>query len=282
MLDFFRRGEVAPDIRMLAARGALAPRAHEQLGLLALLLGDPDPAIRHAAGETLGRIPGAVLSAFLARSDVAPELRDFFIARGMQPEKQPSSASTNHSDEPLICTDDVFDLDEPAPEPDGANAAPDEGARAHDETTAPSDEPDERTSTVHRLGQMKITARVKVAMRGSREERAVLIRDPNKLVALAVLSSPKVNDAEVESYARMSSVSEEVLRVIGTTRAWVKNYGVMSALSRNPKTPLAISIGLVHHLNEKDQRSIMSDRNVPEGLRLAARKIVMTNETRRH
>lgn len=274
MLDFFRRGEVAPDIRMMAARGALAPRAHEQLGLLALLLEDADPAIRTAAEETIGRIPAAALSAFLARSDVASELREVFVARGMQPATELPTDSTSHSDDPLISTDDEEAEDD-------SHDVSLEPVQALEGTTAPPDEPD-RQSTVHRLGQMKISQRVKLAMRGSREERAVLIRDPNKLVALAVLSSPKVNDSEIESYARMSSVSEEVLRVIGTSRAWVKNYGVMAALTRNPKTPVAISIGLIHHLSEKDQTKIMSDRNVPEGLRLAARKIVMNSQTRRH
>ena len=37
LLDFFRRGDVARDVRLLAAQGALAARAHEQLGLLVLL-----------------------------------------------------------------------------------------------------------------------------------------------------------------------------------------------------------------------------------------------------
>ena len=83
VLDFFRRGDVAHDVRLLAAQGALAPRAHEQLGLLVLLVNDADPEIASAAERTLSLIPRGSLEAFLARSDVSTELRTFFAARGI-------------------------------------------------------------------------------------------------------------------------------------------------------------------------------------------------------
>ena len=69
LVDFFRRGEVARDVRLLAARGALAPRAHEQLELLMLLVSDQDPEIARVAESTIAAIPRESLSAFLARSD---------------------------------------------------------------------------------------------------------------------------------------------------------------------------------------------------------------------
>ena len=78
LLDFFRRGEVAKDVRLLAARGALAPRAHEQIALLALLTEDGDAEVRGAAEATLAAIPNESLAAFLGRSDVPDGLRDFF------------------------------------------------------------------------------------------------------------------------------------------------------------------------------------------------------------
>jgi hypothetical protein len=118
-------------------------------------------------------------------------------------------------------------------------------------------------------------------MRGSREQRSVLVRDPNRLVAAAVLSSPKLTETEIEAFARMVNVSDEVLRTIGTARTWTRNYGVVTALARNPKTPPAISMPLVGRLNERDLRLLAVDRNVPEGVRLAARKLVLAGESRR-
>jgi hypothetical protein len=124
-----------------------------------------------------------------------------------------------------------------------------------------------------------VAQRITLAMKGSREERAVLIRDANKIVAAAVLSSPKLTETEVESIAKMASVSEDVLRIISNTRSWMKRYGVMAALTRNPKTPIAISMNLLPRLTEKDVRAISADRNVPEVLRITARqKIVLARK----
>ena len=83
LLDFFKRGEVARDVRLQAAQGTLAPRAHEQLAILVLLLDDPDAEIRQAADATINRIPVEALKAFLARSDVPTGVREFFAGRGV-------------------------------------------------------------------------------------------------------------------------------------------------------------------------------------------------------
>ena len=83
LLDFFRRGEVARDVRLLAAQGGLATRAHEQLGILVHLLEDADPEIRETADATINRIPPEALHAFLARPDAPAALREFFAARGV-------------------------------------------------------------------------------------------------------------------------------------------------------------------------------------------------------
>jgi hypothetical protein len=105
--------------------------------------------------------------------------------------------------------------------------------------------------------------------------RSSLIRDPNKMVATAVLSCPKLTEQEVEAFARMANVSEDILRTIGSTRAWVKNYSILLGLTKNPKTPLAMSLTFVHRLNDRDLRGLSIDRNVPEPLRIAARKKVV-------
>jgi hypothetical protein len=115
-------------------------------------------------------------------------------------------------------------------------------------------------------------------MKGTREERAVLVRDPNKIVGVAVLSSPKMNDSEVESIAKMTNVSDEILRMIGFSRAWTKNYGVVHALVRNPKTPVAMSMNFLQRLNDKDLKVLSTNRNIPEVLRVTARKKVVIDK----
>jgi hypothetical protein len=241
LLDFFRRGDVERDLRLLAARGALAPRAQEQLGLLMLLVQDRDPEVARTAEETLQAIPPESLSQFLAGSDVSTEIRAFFSARGLEPSESPGD---DEDEDPLF---------------DGG-----------EDGESPEDE-DEAT-TLQRIAGMTVAQRVVTAMKGTREERAILIRDSNKIVNVAVLSSPKLTETEVESIAKMTSVSDEVLRIIGRTRAWMKNYTVTAGLAKNAKTPIALSMNLLARLTEKDLKVLSGDRNVPDVVRTSAKR----------
>ena len=243
LIDFFRRGEVARDVRMLAAQGALAPRAQEQLALLVLLSDDPDPEIARAAGATLDALPTEALRAFLSRSDVPNEMRAFFAGLGIEVEA--AAPAPFDFDEPLL--DTLSELPED-PEP---------GDPEHKQ-----------------LSSLSVLDRMKLAMKGTREQRAVLIRDSNKLVSAAVLSSPKVNEAEIEAFTKMGNVSEDVCRIIGQNRAWTKNYGIILGLCKHPKTPPALAMSFVQRLHEKDLKQISTDRNAKEGLRLLAKKML--------
>ena len=236
------------EVRDLAARGGLTSDASDQIGLLVFLLDDSNTGVATRARETLDAVPRAVLQAWLARAEVTPELRAVFAARGVEPGPIPAS-------DPL-----------PPLVPD-VDSKPEPGRTTE--------------SRPQVLASLPVIDRIKMALRGTSEQRTVLVRDPNKVVAVAVLGSPKLNPTEVEAYARMASVQEEVLRVIGTSRRWVKHYPIVAALVRNAKTPLAIAMPLVTRLNERDLKLVTRDRNVPDGVRAAARKVVMTGEARR-
>jgi hypothetical protein len=250
LLDFFRRGEVPRDLRLLAAGGAVAPRPLEQLGLLALLSADPDDEVRTTAEQTLAKLAPAVVGSVLARADAPTGLRAFFEPRGVVAAGPPAPDA---ADLPLVDTD-----------------ATDYGP---EEQTA-----EQKAATAKRLADMTVPEKVKAAMKGTREMRATLIRDPNKMVAAAVLSCPKLTEQEVEAFVRAGNVSEDILRTIAQTRAWVKNYNVMLGLTKNPKTPLALSLTFLHRLNDRDLRGVSIDRNVPEPLRIAARKKMVLTE----
>jgi hypothetical protein len=101
------------------------------------------------------------------------------------------------------------------------------------------------------------------------------------MIAAAVLSSPMLTEPEVESFARMANVSEDVLRTIGGNRAWLKNYSVVLALAKNPKTPVALSMNLIQRLGDRDLNMLSVDRNVQESLRAAARRKVVAGTSRR-
>jgi hypothetical protein len=274
LLDCFRRGEVSRDIRLLAARGALAPRAQEQLALLVLLVGDADPQIASIASATLDALPRPALTKFLRRSNLPDELRAFFAARGVVPDGPISQPAVE--DEPLV---DVAADDASADE----GGAGDDLLGVVEEAIVATAEGDEKVDEVVRqkLSSLPVAGRLKLALKGTREQRNLLIRDPNRVVTAAVLSSPKLSETEVEAFARMANVSEEVLRTIGTTRAWTRSYGVVAGLVRNPKTPPAISLPLMTRMNDRDVRTLSLDRNVPEALRLSAKRMMAVSESRK-
>lgn len=247
LVDLFRRGEAERDIRLLAAQGAFAPRAHEQVALLILLSDDPDQEVAETANSTLGALSRDAVGALLTKSDISSEIRQFFAARGIEA----GAAGALDGDAPLV---------------DTLTAVPD---------AAPDDQADGRRP----LSSLPVVERVKLAMKGTREQRSQLVRDTNRMVAAAVLSSPKLTESEVEQFTKLGNVSEDVLRTIGLNRAWAKNYGVVLGLCRNPKTPPAISMQMIHRLTERDLRMLTTDRNVPEALRVVARKLMTKSRT---
>jgi len=243
LTDLFRRGDLPRDLRLLGAQGALQAAAVEQLALLMLLLDDRDGEIAETAAATLRVLPEESLRAFLARPEATAEMRGFFAARRVLP----AAVAAPDGADPLL----------PAAE------GTEEAAVAASEDATPA-----------LLSGLSITAKIKLASKGTREQRAQLIRDPNRIVAAAVLSSPKLTDAEVESFAKMANVAEEVLRIIGTNRSWLKHYGVTAGLVKNPKTPPALAMQLLPRVTERDLKLLSFDRNVPEAVRLAARKYI--------
>ncbi len=135
---------------------------------------------------------------------------------------------------------------------------------------------DERLSVLQKLARMKVSERIKVAMTGSREERNILIRDSSKLVSSAVLASPKVSDQEIETFANMKNVRENVLRDIARNHKFMKNYVVVRNLANNPRTPLDLSLGLVKNLLNPDLKTLSMNKNVPETLRKMSLKLFKT------
>jgi len=135
---------------------------------------------------------------------------------------------------------------------------------------------DERMSTLQKIANMSVGDRIRLAMRGSRDERMILIRDRSKVVSLSVLESPKINETEMESIASLTSVQEAVLRSIVTKRRFMKHYGVVRALVSNPRTPLEVAMPLVPHLLTIDLNYLSRNKNVNETVRKVAFNLYKT------
>jgi hypothetical protein len=157
----------------------------------------------------------------------------------------------------------------------GPSAPIDEAALAEAAAAVESDIA-RRQTLLQRLAKMTVAQRVQFAMKGGSEARRTLIRDNNKVVQRAVLQSPRLTDQEVEAFASMSSLTDEILRLIAGNRAFRKNYVVVRNLLNNPKTPLDVSLHMLPMLNAVDLKRLTTNKNVPETLRTTANKLHRT------
>ncbi len=160
---------------------------------------------------------------------------------------------------------------------EGAEAPPD-GAPA-----PPMTEEEERTyedalrksPTFQRVMSMNVAERVQLAMKGNAEERAILVRDTAKIVAVQVLKSPKLSDNEITGFARLRNVHEEVIRAIASRKDWTKSYATVHALVRNPKTPPGLTVQFLPRLGTRDLKVVVGDKNIPELVRRQARNMFL-------
>jgi hypothetical protein len=134
-------------------------------------------------------------------------------------------------------------------------------------------EEEKKMTLLQKIATMSVADRVKTAFVGNKEERLILIRDNARVVQNAVLSSPKLTDPEVETFAAARNVHENVLREIVRNRRFMKNYAVQRNLVNNPKTPVEISLTLVRNLMVYDLKSLQRSRNVSETIRMVAQKL---------
>jgi len=134
--------------------------------------------------------------------------------------------------------------------------------------------PPERVTLIRRLMFMNARDRMKMAMKGDREARGILIRDSNRVVATAVIHNPRITDQEAENIAAMRTVAGEVLRLISLNRNWARSYPIIHNLVRNPRTPIPTVIGTLPRIRTKDLKHLAQNRNVSEATRRQALRLV--------
>ena len=139
---------------------------------------------------------------------------------------------------------------------------------------------EQRGSALQKISKLGITGRIQLAMKGSKEERSLLIRDGTKIVALAVLESPKLTDGEVEKFANQKNVLEAVLRAMTLKRRFMKQYAVVRNLCNNPRTPIDVALGLIKHLMVMDLKNLAGNKEVSDTVRkMALRMFRQKSET---
>ncbi|HEY5610118.1 MAG TPA: hypothetical protein VIL97_02840, partial [Thermoanaerobaculia bacterium] len=245
----------------------LATRA--PANLLEVIVINQERIIRHPA----------ILDSLLSNPDVTPdvrrrvlETREEFFEKKERIEAQRALLAENEPDLDLaVDADDsvIADL---------LLKAADEAEDAGEAVALPSDfAGDERKEAAwNRIQRMSMSEKVQCAYKGGKTERAILIRERNRLVCVAVMRNPRMTETEVEIVAGMRNVEEEVLRLVGTRRDWVSKYPVISILCRNPKAPIGVVLPLINRLTLRDLKNLGSDKGVSEVVRAAAKRLYQT------
>jgi hypothetical protein len=123
--------------------------------------------------------------------------------------------------------------------------------------------------------KMKPSQKIKLALTGAKEARGILIRESSKMVSLSVLNNPRLTIGEVETFAKSQNLSEDVIRKIGTNAEWTRRSSIAAALVFNPKTPVAISVGFMPRMTERDLGILEKSKSVPEAVRRSARNTLI-------
>ena len=152
--------------------------------------------------------------------------------------------------------------------------------KARSEIVKVKKSPEARTQTIlQKIQKLSVSNKIHLALRGGKEIRSILLRDPSKEVVLTVLENPKLTDTEIELISKSRSIPDEVLRKITKKRGWMKNYNVILGLVTNPKTPPGISVVLVNELKTRDLAILEKNKNVVEGVRATAKKILRARKS---
>ena len=242
---------------------------------VAELAGRADAAVQEIVVINQARILRAprILDALLANPHLSAEARrraletreEFFEKKA-----RVEAARVVDEDEPDpdLPTDPIVDLLAKAAEEDAKNPV-------QPPPEVPETElKDEKKQTIFtRILFMTVSEKVLLAYRGGKTERMILVRDHNRLIASAAVRNPRMTETEIEAIAGMRNIEEEVLRLIGVRRQWMAKYNIALILIHNPKAPIAVVLPLINRLTLRDLKNLKDDRNVPEVVRVTARKL---------
>lgn len=131
--------------------------------------------------------------------------------------------------------------------------------------------PPEMRDAFMRVSLMTVFQKIMCALKGTREERLILVRDRSSLVVRAVINSPKMSEMDIEQVASNRSANPEAFRIVASKPRWLRRYGTLRALCFNPKVPQGVVLQLFRRLNDRDMRMLAKDRGVPESVRKVAR-----------
>jgi hypothetical protein len=305
---FVRPGVSVEDkLSGLANDSSLEP--FDRVTLLFCLSKDADSGVKGAAGAVLAALSDEVVTVYIQSVDAHPSVLDALaanvhsrpeIAKALLAHEMLSSPARESLQRQLSVSsaalevpipDDIIEDNEPEslPLPDPAeylaepdDFPPDDEDDMPEGDAAEINEEDEQYLSKFQVAQvMGISEKIKMALSGDKEWRAILVKDANKLVSGSVLKNPRITEAEILRILMMGVQNDEIIRLICANREWVKNYRIRKALIDCPKTPLANSMRYMGLLNDKDLARYAKSKNISSVLSTTAKRMVLAKQKKR-
>jgi len=306
LLEEIRSGRTAQERKLAICSEAAALTPEDRVETLCILAADSDAAVREKAAGVLGTQPLKNVLAALARPGGAPEMFAYCAAEfprrpGVADALAQNSTCPIEILRPVIrflsasAIQELFeDLDRLSTSPtlvvaliacevinadqrlmllELQRSEPEPVEAFIEAMEAAEPDPGKRETLLQKLSRLRVVERVQLALKGGRGERLLLIRDPCRVVQRAVLQSPQLSEQEVESFANMASLTDEILRLIAGNRKYRKNYTILRALMFNPKTPLEVTLHLLPHMRPQEIKFLTTNKNVADTLRTAAMRL---------
>lgn len=296
IFGLLRERKAPLSLRLAVAQGELPLAKDELLQMLFLLKDDPVEEVQSSLTAAIEAIEGSELAELIQRTNLTSDQLDFFSHHALSKPEVLETIMLDSStpDKTIEFLADKIGLKEleliladqlrlrrcpsiiekirhnSILSPKEREMLLQMGQESLKSQAAKDEKEEEHLTVLQKIARLTVGQKVILALKGTREERVILVRDPNRKVATMVLKSPKLGDQEVESIANMRNVSEEVLREIAEGREWMGKYPVVHSLVKNPKTPIGVSVGLVYKLNNIDLNKLKNNLDVPEAVRKKA------------
>jgi hypothetical protein len=268
-------------IRRKGAVGELPVTLEEKIEILVLLSKDKDELTRNTAFSVLRAWDAEELQQVLSNSATPYVVMDFATTYLAHERKDLADAMMKNEALPedlRVLIKESSPSMTVAPVEDPSDTTPLVESPAGPDLLEDDKKDPKKLTLLQKITNMTPSEKIKAALTGNMEERLVLIRDSNKLVARAVLGSPKLTDQEIENIASMKNVTEEVLRLIAMNRKFMKSYAVARQLINNPRLPIDVGLTLLHRLNERDMKGLLMNKNIADVVRGMATKMIKQKE----
>lgn len=252
------RPGTSPEVRLSGCTAAGSMAVADRLMLLFCLSKDAEPSVRATAIAALEKLPSGIISEYRDCPNPHPLVLDMLeLLCQSRPDAFPAAEAAMDANE------------------DDLEAEPDEESGEE----VPVDEDDEEFLSKYKMAQlMGIGEKIKMALSGDKEWRAILVKDANKLVSGSVIKNPRITEGEILTLVKSGIQNDEIMRLICANKEWIKSYKIRKALVENSRTPVQNAMRYLGTMGEKDLSSFAKSKNISSVISTMAKRLLLNKK----